>query len=118
MTVIAAAGRSRIVSARALVPLAVGVVLYSLILFAGNSLLNDPDSYWHLVVGRWIVEHRTFPTADPFSFTMTGAPWIAKEWLSQILYAGAWGLAGWSGMAGLATAALALALVLLSRFLV
>src|SRR6476646_6290083 len=72
-----AAGRSRMSSARVVVPLAVGLVLYGVILFAGNRLLNDPDSYWHLVVGRWIVEHRAFPTADPFSFTMTGAPWIA-----------------------------------------
>jgi hypothetical protein len=113
-----AAGRSQIFSAPVVVPLAVGLLLYGVILFAGNSLLNDPDSYWHLVVGRWIVEHRAFPTADPFSFTMTGAHWIAKEWLSQILYAGAFGLAGWSGMVVLATAAIALAFVLLARFLI
>src|SRR5260221_12583871 len=118
MSVIGGAGRSRIVSARALVPLGVGVVLYSLILFAGNQLLNDPDSYWHLVVGRWMVEHRAFPTADPFSFTMTGVHWIAKEWLSQILYAGAYAFAGWGGVVILATAAIALAFTLLARFLV
>jgi hypothetical protein len=101
----------------ALVPLAAGVVLYGVILFAGNRLLNDPDSYWHLVVGRWIVAHRAFPTADPFSFTMSGRHWIAKEWLSQILYAGTHALAGWAGMAILAAAAIALAFVFLTRFL-
>jgi hypothetical protein len=110
--------RSRAIALPALLPLAVGLGLYGLILFAGNRLLNDPDSYWHLVVGRWIVEHRALPIADPFSFTMTGAHWIAKEWLSQILYAGAFAIAGWSGMAVLAAAAIGLAFGLLTRFLV
>jgi hypothetical protein len=117
MTANTAGERSRILASPALVPLAVGLCLYGLLLFAGNRLLNDPDSYWHLVVGRWIVEHRALPHADPFSFTMTGAHWIAKEWLSQILYAGAFGIAGWSGMVILAAAAIALAFALLTRFL-
>ena len=106
--------RSRAIALPALLPLAVGLGLYGLILFAGNRLLNDPDSYWHLVVGRWIVEHRALPIADPFSFTMAGAHWIAKEWLSQILYAGAFAIAGWSGMAVLAAAAIGLAFRLLT----
>ncbi len=29
----------------------------------------------------------TVPTVDPFSFTFAGQPWIAKEWLSQLLMA-------------------------------
>ncbi len=81
------------------------------------NLLNDPDSYWHIVVGNWIVAHHAFPTHDPFSFTFAGAPWIAKEWLSQVLYAGAHALAGWPGMVMLAAAAIALAFALLTRFL-
>jgi len=110
--------RRRILTSPALVPLAVGLCLYVLVLFVGNRLLNDPDSYFHLAVGRWIVEHRALPIADPFSFTMTGGYWIAKEWLSQILYAGACGIAGWTGVAVLAAAAIALAFALLARFLV
>ena len=87
-------------------------------LLAGDQLLNDPDSYWHVVVGRWMVEHRAFPTADPFSFTFAGSPWIAKEWLSQILYAGAHAAFGWPGMVVLAAASVALAFALLARFLI
>lgn len=101
----------------ALVPLAVTGVLYLALLLAGDQLLNDPDSYWHVVVGRWMVDHRAFPTADPFSFTFAGSPWIAKEWLSQILYAGAQALAGWPGMVVLAAAAAALAFALFTRAL-
>jgi hypothetical protein len=109
---------SRAASAPVLVPLAVGGVLCLVVLLMGNNLLNDPDSYWHVVVGRWMVEHRAFPTADPFSFTFAGNPWIAKEWLSQILYAGAQAAFGWPGMVVLAAASMALAYALLARFLI
>ncbi len=101
----------------ALVPLAVGGVLYLVMLTVGDKLLNDADSYWHIVVGRWIVDHGAFPTRDPFSFTFAGSPWIAKEWLSQILYATAQAAAGWPGMVVLAAAAVALAFGLFTRFL-
>ena len=104
-------------AAPALVPLAVGGVLYLVMLAVGDSLLNDADSYWHIVVGRWIVDHWAFPTHDMFSFTFAGAPWIAKEWLSQVLYAGAEAVAGWPGMVVLAAACAALAFALLTRIL-
>jgi hypothetical protein len=98
-------------------PFLVAGVAYLVILSVGAKLLNDPDSYWHIVVGRWILDHGTFPHGDPFSFTMRGAPWIAKEWLSQILYTFAFDVAGWPGVAVLAAIAAAVALGLLARFL-
>ena len=101
-----------------LVPLAVAGVLYLVMLVSGDKLLNDPDSYWHIVVGQWMAEHRAFPTHDPFSFTFAGSPWIAKEWLSQVLYAGAHAAAGWPGMVVLAAASVGLAFALLTRALV
>lgn len=110
---LAAVGRT----SPALLPVALGGLLYLVMLLRGDQLLNDPDSYWHIVVGQWIVDHRAFPTRDPFSFTFAGAPWIAKEWLSQLLYAGAHAIAGWTGMVVLAAACVALAFALLTRFL-
>lgn len=103
--------------AAAVLPFLVAGVAYLVVLAVGANLLNDPDSYWHLVVGRWIVDNGALPHVDPFSLTMRGAPWIAKEWLSQILYMLAWDFGGWPGMAVLAAAAAALAFGLLARFL-
>jgi hypothetical protein len=100
-----------------ILPLLVATMLYLVVLMGGANLLNDPDSYWHVMVGQWIVEHRAFPRTDPFSFTFAGAPWIAKEWLSQLLYAGAQAIAGWTGMVVLAAAAVALAFALFARSL-
>jgi hypothetical protein len=101
-----------------ILPLLVAAVLYLVVLMGGANLLNDPDSYWHVMVGQWIVEHRAFPRTDPFSFTFAGAPWIAKEWLSQLLYAGAKAFAGWTGMVVLAAASVGLAFAIFTRSLV
>ena len=114
-TAIAPAHDAAPVSPAAL-PCLVATVAYVVILIVGGNLLNDADSYWHLAVGQWIVDNG-FPHADPFSFTFAGHPWIAKEWLSQVLYYGAWHLAGWPGVVLLAAAAIATSFGLLARFL-
>jgi len=58
----------------------------------------DGDTNWHVAAGRWILAHRTIPTTDPFSFTFFGKPWIAHEWLSEVLMTLAYFAAGWSGV--------------------
>ncbi|MCP8937875.1 hypothetical protein NK718_05055 [Alsobacter sp. SYSU M60028] len=70
------------------------------ILSLGNpqGLLNDADTLWHISVGQWILDHRAFPDKDLFSFTMAGQPWIAKEWLSQVILAVAAGVGGWTAV--------------------
>ena len=102
--------------AEALLPFIAAAVVYLTLLAVGSNLLNDPDSYWHIASGKLILA-TGFPWSDPFSFTFAGSPWIAKEWLSQVAYFGAWQVAGWSGMVVLAAAAIALAFGLLARFL-
>jgi len=102
---------------REAMPWLTGTGVYALLIFLGPQLLNDPDSYWHLVVGRWIVEHGAVPHVDPFSYTMLGAHWIAFEWLSEVAYATAFGISGWSGVVALAAVAIALAFGLLTHLL-
>jgi hypothetical protein len=107
---------SRRTGIEAALPFLAFVLPYAVMLIGGGALLNDGDTYWHLVVGGWIVSHG-FPHTDPFSFTFAGKPWIAKEWLSQLLYFAAWKVAGWTGVVALAAGAIALALALLARAL-
>src|SRR5438270_5183718 len=104
-------------SARAALPWLVSVGVYVVLLILGQRLLNDPDSYSHIEVGRWIIAHGMLPATDPFSFSRHGAPWITFEWLSEIIYAGAYALAGWQGVLVVAAAAIALAFGLLTFFL-
>ena len=103
--------------ARAALPWLTGAGVYVLLLALGPKLLNDPDSFSHVAVGRWIIAHRAVPTTDPFSFSMHGAHWIAFEWLSEVIYASVHALAGWPGVVVLAAGAIALAFALLARFL-
>src|SRR3954467_15514278 len=103
--------------ALAALPWLVGAGVYTLLLTLGPRLLNDPDSYSHIAVGRWILAHRAVPSSDPFSFSMHGAPWITFEWLSEVIYATTYALSGWAGVVALTAAVIALAVGLLTRFL-
>jgi hypothetical protein len=63
-----------------------------------SSAFADGDTGWHIATGQWIVTHGTVPRSDPFSFTARGHPWVAHEWLSELLMYGAWRYGGWSGL--------------------
>ena len=93
--------------------------LFALILLLAVSakLLQDPDSLWHIAVGRWIWQTRAVPRTDPFSYTFAGAPWTAKEWLAQILFYGAYAAARWSGVVVLTATAAAATFALLFDWL-
>lgn len=73
------------------------------ILFLGIFALaarnaTDPDLWWHLKTGQLIVENRSVPHTDPFSFTRAGEPWIAHEWLSEVLLFELQRRTGWAGL--------------------
>src|SRR5258706_8285097 len=63
-----------------------------------TTALRDGDTGWHLATGAWIVAHGAVPHSDPFSFTAAGKPWVAHEWLSELLMYAAYRAAGWSGL--------------------
>ncbi|RZM35949.1 MAG: hypothetical protein EOP67_09080 [Sphingomonas sp.] len=71
------------------------------------TALRDGDTGWHLATGAWIVAHARVPTTDPFSFTATGQPWVAHEWLSELAMYASYRAAGWSGLIVLIGAAMA-----------
>ncbi|MEA2918669.1 MAG: hypothetical protein QOJ15_10750, partial [Bradyrhizobium sp.] len=102
---------------RGLLPLWVGVGIYALFLLAGNRLLIDPDTMWHITVGQWMLDHHAVPHTDIYSFTMRGHPWISMQWVAEVLYAKAYALFGWSGPVVLAASAIAATFALLARFL-
>ncbi len=84
-----------------------GAGVYVLLLVNGNGLLNDSDTYWHIAVGKWILDHNSFPRVDMYSFTKAGEPWISTSWLAQVLYAGTYEIGGWAGPTILAATCIA-----------
>ena len=75
---------------------------------------GDPDTYWHLASGQWMLDHHQILRADIFSSTVSGQPYSVGEWLGEIvLNAG-----GWAGLAifrGLLVAIAAFFLARLAR---
>jgi hypothetical protein len=55
-------------------PLIFGLAVYVPLLFASRAVLGDPDTYWHIAIGRWAIAHRSVPQSDMYSFSMPGAP--------------------------------------------
>lgn len=49
--------------------------------------LVDADLWWHVTVGRWILNHRTLPTSDLWNYYGSGQPWRAYSWSSEVFYA-------------------------------
>lgn len=47
--------------------------------------ISDPDFWWHLRTGQYIIETRAIPHTDPFSLTRAGHPWVTHEWLAEVL---------------------------------
>ncbi len=66
---------------------------------SGPKLLNaDGDLPRHLLVGNLILETRSVPTIDEFSFRTTGKPSIPHEWLAQVIFAASYNLLGLNGV--------------------
>jgi hypothetical protein len=103
---------------RSTAPLWTGLIVLGVMLAGGNRLLLDPDTYWQIAIGQWMVDHRAVPWTDTYSFTMQGQPWISTQWLAQVIYSQVYAWFGWAGPVALAALAIALAYMLLTRFLV
>ncbi len=53
-----------------------------------DQFADDPGLGWHLLTGELILESHTIPRSDPFLASTTTRPWIADQWLSDLLFAG------------------------------
>lgn len=60
--------------------------------------VSDPDLWWHLATGRYIVQTHSIPRYDVFSYTATDHKWITHEWLTQVGMFGLYNLGGLSAL--------------------
>lgn len=68
-------------------PAMLGALLVAGAFLRIRMFIVDPDVWWHIRVGRIVLETRHFPDGDPFSFTVLGHFWMACEWLGDVLLA-------------------------------
>jgi hypothetical protein len=84
----------------------------------GFRSLDDNSLLTHLATGRLIVDDGSVPTADPYSWSAAGEPWVVQSWLASTLYGTAERLAGTTAVRlviGLQIVGLALLVWRLSR---
>jgi hypothetical protein len=74
-----------------------GVMLAILMLFMEG--IQDPDFWWHLRVGRWIVENGKLPSHDLFTYTVPDHVWTDHEYLTEALMWLTYSAAGTVGLA-------------------
>ena len=73
------------------------LALMAAIAFTSRTTVRDPDIWWHLKVGDWIVQHHAVPYVGIFSRTAAAAPWIAYSWGYEVLLSRAY---AWFGLIG------------------
>ncbi len=75
------------------------LILMAAIAFAARTTVRDPDIWWHLKVGDWIVQHHAVPYVGIFSRTAGTRPWVAYSWGYEVLLSRAY---AWFGLVGFA----------------
>ena len=68
--------------------------------------MSDPDSWWNLAAGRYVVTEHRLPVPDPFAYTTAGAAPVypgeertryfnlTHEWLAQAVWYAIWSAGG------------------------
>jgi hypothetical protein len=95
LTEIRALFRFRHVQLAALVLLLAGI---GTIAFQIKLCVLDPDIWWHLKVGDWIIDHGAVPHTGILSRTAASHPWVAYSWGYEILMSRAY---AWFGLIGI-----------------
>jgi len=79
-------------------PAMLGVFLVGRVFYEARAFVVDPDLWWHIRIGQDILATHQWPTVDPYSYTVAGNPWIAYEWLGDVLIGGVARLGGLVGL--------------------
>jgi hypothetical protein len=82
-------------------PAMLGALLVTGVYVARRGFDVDPDLWWHIKIGEGILATHHWPTSDFFSFTASGQPWIAAEWLGEVLFAAVARVGGLRGLEAL-----------------
>ncbi|MGV3759922.1 MAG: hypothetical protein ACO1PW_10350, partial [Actinomycetota bacterium] len=71
-----------------------GLTFFTAGFVLGLRPLKDNSFLTHLATGRLILERGAVPSADPYSWTAEGEPWVVQSWLVSTAYATAEALGG------------------------
>lgn len=81
-------------SARALL---IFVFLLLIFMLAARPIV-DPDFWWHLKTGQYLVQTGSIPHVDIFSAAFAGKEWVTHEWLSEVFIYLVYRAVGYAGL--------------------
>jgi hypothetical protein len=61
--------------------------------------LSTVDLAYHVRAGGLILDARTLPSPDTFTFTVAGLPWLDQQWGAQVVLAALYRAGGWALLA-------------------
>jgi hypothetical protein len=75
------------------------VFVFMLVIFTiAARPITDPDFWWHLKTGQYLVETRSIPHTDIFSTVRLGSEWIAHEWGTEVVVYSIYRALGYGGL--------------------
>lgn len=63
------------------------IICYFCAFVLGMKQLREPDIWWQLLTGRWMLENNAITRIDEFSYTMQGTTWVNVKWLYEVIIA-------------------------------
>lgn len=77
---------------------AIGWLLVAIGFLIGSRVISDNSFFTHLTTGNVILDSRSVPTADVFSFTAAGDPWTVQSWFASVWYRAIYEITGLGGL--------------------
>jgi len=92
-----------------LIALAIMLVWVAKVAVDQKYCVRDPDIWWHIRTGDWIVEHQAVPHNGIFSRTAGDRPWVSYSWSFEVLLSAVY---RWFNLMGLGLFGVFLALLI------
>ena len=74
------------------------LVFLAIIFTLAAQPITDPDFWWHLKTGQYILQTRSIPYTDIFSTLRFGSEWVTHEWLSEVFIYSVFRTLGYGGL--------------------
>ncbi|MDE2383150.1 MAG: hypothetical protein KGO53_00910 [Alphaproteobacteria bacterium] len=79
-------------------------VVFAAVISDHSHVLADPDTLWHVTLGKGVVQDGWPHGVETASYTFQGQPFLEVEWLSDVIYYAGYAAAGWLGVITIAAA--------------
>lgn len=63
------------------------IFIYLIAVAVSIKSFREPDLWWQIRTGEWIMEHHEVPKVDVFSYTLNGTEWINIKWGFEVILA-------------------------------